>query len=100
MGVQVYTRHEFMIIQVAHEYVVVNRTKPFEKGHTHIKNFKTAKYVISQAIRYNIPSDLSPYLLTSLKRITSNEDYAEKLDIVIKNKKNKVQKYTNCANRR
>ena len=89
----IFQRGEFVILKVGNEYIVVNRNKVFKEGHTHIKSFDTAEYVINMARYRRIPRHLSPYLLTSLIRITKDEEYAEKIQALIDAKKDKKQKY-------
>ncbi len=89
MGNQVYSKNEFIIIQVSRGYIIVNRRKKFGEGHTHIRTFKTAKYLVDLALHYSMPYNLSPYLLTSLTRITESEIYKQKILDLIANKKNR-----------
>lgn len=95
MGNQVYCRNEYIIIRIGDEYVVYNKRKEFSNGHSHIKNFKTAKYLIDMAISKRIPNHLSCYLLTSLIRISDDLKYQIKIQELIDVKKNKKQKYIN-----
>lgn len=89
LGNQVYSKNEYSIIQVSRGFVIINRRKKFLEGHTHIKTFKTAKYLIDLAIHDSMPYNLSLYLLTSLTRITENESYKQKILDLITNKKNR-----------
>lgn len=89
MGNQVYSKNEYIIIKVSKGFVIINRRKRFEEGHTHIRNYKTAKYLVDLAIHNSMPHNLSPYLLTSLTRITENEDYKRRILDLIANKKNR-----------
>ena len=91
----IFQRGEFVILKVGNEYIVVNRNKIFKEGHTHIKCFDTAEYVINMARYRRIPRHLSPYLLTSLVRITNDEAYAEKIRELISVKAAKRQRYAN-----
>lgn len=91
----IFRRGEFVILKVGNEYIVVNRNKVFREGHTHIKSFGTAEYVINMARYRRLPRHLSPYLLTSLVRITDDAEYAEKIRGLISAKREKKQRYTN-----
>ena len=98
MGNQVYSKCEYIIIQVGRGFIVVNRRKRFTDGHTHIKTFKTAKYLVDLVIHNSMPYNLSPYLLTSLTRITENESYKQKILDLIANKKNRgLRRYRRTA---
>ncbi len=95
MGNNIYSRNEYMIIQMSRGFIVINRNKRFEEGHTHIRNFKTAKMLIGLAIRKSAPCHLPPYLLISLSRITEDDDFRTKMLELAEVKKNKKQKYVN-----
>ena len=98
MGNQVYSKNEYMIIKVSKGFVIINRTKKFEDGHTHLRSFKTAKFLIDLAIHKNMPHHLSPYLLTSLSRITADENYKQKVLALVESKDNrKKQRYKQSA---
>lgn len=98
MGNQVYSKSEYLIIQVSKGFIIVNRRKKFLEGHTHIKTFNTAKYLIDLAIHNSMPYHLSPYLLTSLTRITEDESYKQKIIALITNKKNRgLRRYRRSA---
>ena len=54
-------------------YVVYNTKKPFSDGHTHVKNFNTAKYLANLIVRQQIPRNCkSVYLLESFIRLETN----------------------------
>ena len=91
----IFQRGEFVILKVGNEYIVVNRNKVFKDGHTHIKSFETAEYVVNMARYRRIPRHLSPYLLTSLVRISKDEGYIGKIRELIETKRERKQKYTN-----
>lgn len=60
-------------------YIVHNTKKEFSKGHTHINNFNTAKYLATLALKNKIPSRLGRYQLISLIRISNSKTYKIKL---------------------
>ena len=98
LGNQVYSKCEYIIIQVSRGFIIVNRRKEFPEGHTHIKTFKTAKYLVDLAIHNSMPYHLSLYLLTSLTRITENESYKQKiLDLIANKKKRGLRRYKRSA---
>lgn len=97
MGNQIYSRNEYTVYRAGSSFVVLNRRKFFSEGHTHLNSFSSAKYIIDLAIRGRIPNHLSPYLLTSLYRISEDEVYRGRLTSLIAGKMNRRQKYTNTA---
>lgn len=59
-------------------YIVYNRKKDFKDGHTHINNFKTAKYIAYLSLYKRKPKGkLSPYLIESIIRISDDKKYKE-----------------------
>lgn len=95
MGTAVYTKKNFVIIDMDEGYIVVNKNKEFKQGHTHITNFNTAKYLIDMVLFSRIPYHLPIYLLISLQRLSNDEQYKEKIEELIRNKRNKQTKYVN-----
>jgi len=61
-------------------------------AHTHLRNFKTAKYLVELSIYKRLPLDLSNYLLISLQRINDGE-YKAKIEELRVNKRRKTQYY-------
>ena len=98
MGNQVYSKNEYIIIRMNRGFIVINKRKPFAEGHTHIKTFKTAKYLVDLAIHNSMPYNLSLYLLMSLTRISDNETYKRKIFDLIANKRNRgLRRYRRSA---
>lgn len=91
----IYRKKEFIILTVGHEYIAINQNKVFKKGHTHLKSFKQAEYLINIALHRRIPRHLSSYMLTSLIRISNDESYIESLQELIATKSERKQKYVN-----
>lgn len=91
----VYSKDEFIITSIDNEFIVINKKKRFKYGHTHIRNFKTAKYLIDMVSHKRIPYHLPVYLLVSLRRLSDDEVYAHKIAELIENKKNKRMNYVN-----
>lgn len=93
---QIYKKDEFIIIPFfkgrKQEFMVVNTKKEFKNGHTHLKSFKMAKYLISLARCQKINSGLRPYLLTSLTRISTDHEYIQKLEELLAVKRSKGHK--------
>lgn len=90
---QIYSKKHYNIYRVATGYIVHNTLKEFENGHTHLNGFDSAKYIIDLALHKSIPHHLDRYRLVSLTRITDDEEYAEKIRILLANKKSKDTYY-------
>jgi hypothetical protein len=95
VGTQVYTKKNFAIIDMDEGYIVINKDKEFKQGHTHITNFNTAKYLIDMVLYSRMPYHLPIYLLISLQRLSTDENYRDKIGELIKNKRDKENKYVN-----
>lgn len=91
MGNQIYARNEFAVVCVGRGYIVINRKKQFDEGHTHIRNFNTAKYIADLAAYHRIPNHLPIYLLVSLKRLAESEDQIIKIESLLENKQRRMR---------
>lgn len=94
---QIYAKENFIITSIENEFIVINKDKKFKYGHTHIRNFKTAKYLIDMVIHKRMPFHLPVYLLKSLQRLSDDMEYVARIEELIQNKLNKKQKYVNSA---
>lgn len=63
-------------------YIIHNTRKEFSKGHTHIDNYKTAKYITYLSLYKKIPKGkrLSNYLLDSIIRISTDKNYIKEIE--------------------
>lgn len=77
---QIRKRESFVIYRVRDGYIIHNEKKPFPVGHTHIRNFDTAKYIVNISRRKTVPKNMSRYLLNSLIRLTSDTHYKKRLE--------------------
>lgn len=80
--VTLYKRKNFKIYASVSEdngYIIVNTKKPFEKGHSHVNDYKLAKHIIDLAINYRVPNKEKTFIIDSLIRLTSDKDYIKKL---------------------
>ena len=75
-------------------FIIHNTRKPFEKGHTHLNNYDTSRYIIKLAYHHTVPKHLSIYLIDSLIRISNDEGYIHQLN-ELKQKELKLQKRNN-----
>lgn len=94
---QIYKKKHFIIFRVKDGFIVHNTKKPFYRGHTHISNLNTAKYIINLSINKNMPHHLSKYLIVSLIRLATDQRYIHRLNGLLEQKR-KPKK--NCENRR
>lgn len=82
--VQIYRKKNFVIYSCCTKnpaYIVHNKHKNFENGHTHINNYKTAKFIIDMAYNRSIPKKhISDYLIESIIRISEHKSYIESLE--------------------
>lgn len=77
--VLLYKKREFRIYGNNDEYIIHNSKKEFSDGHTHINNYKTAKWLINLAIHKSIPNRKKKYFLESLIRISTDNTYRNSL---------------------
>lgn len=89
---KVYEKKEFMIFPIKKGYVVYNSKKDFSDGHTHLKNFNSAKSAIDLVVNKKIPKSTNFYYLTSLIRIAQDKDYIDKIQELIETRKSKGKK--------
>ena len=62
------------------EYIIHNTKKEFQNGHTHIREFGTAKYLVNLALHRSLPNRRLKYFIESLIRISNDADYIDKLN--------------------
>lgn len=92
----VYKKQNFKIYDTGKEYIIHNSKLKFESHHTHIKDFKTCKYIINLCIHKTVPYHLSDYLLISILRLSDDVVYCEKIkDLLNKNRKRRYRKNEN-----
>lgn len=88
-------KHFNIYSNMNNDYIVHNTNKEFSVGHTHIKNYDTAKYIVYMALYKRMPKNnhLSEYLIDSVIRISDDEEYITKMKSfkrrTIKNKRKK-----------
>lgn len=75
----VYKKKNYVIYSNREGFIIHNKNKEFQEGHSHIGNFNTAKYLIDLAIYSRIPNRDSIYFLESLIRISNDPDYIKRL---------------------
>lgn len=86
---QIYKKDEFIIFPVRSGYIAVNTKGEFKDNHTHLKHFNATKKAINLVIGKKIPRSNSFYYLNSLKRLSLDQEYKDKITSLIKVKKQK-----------
>lgn len=66
-----YRRHNYVIYTNHHNgFIIHNTRKPFKNGHTHVNNYKTAKFILDIVDHQTIPNKkVSYYIIQSCIRI-------------------------------
>jgi hypothetical protein len=95
---QIYQRKQFKVYEAEDQYVLHNSALQGFR-HTHLRNFKTCKYLIELSLKERYPNDLPVYLLISLARINEGS-YQEKILELLKNKRKKDNYYNSKEKRR
>ena len=80
-SIVIYRRKSYIIIKTNRKsYIVINKKKSFKQGHTHTKDFKYSKSIIDLAIRKKLPRKPNQKIITSLIRISDDENYIKNLE--------------------
>lgn len=58
---KIYEKGQFIILEGDSQYILMNKHKGFDVGHTHLKNYKTALWLIKLAEHRSIPHHISLY---------------------------------------
>lgn len=78
--VRVYKKGPFNVYSdYSGEFIIHNRRKEFQTGHTHIREFKTAQYLVDLACHRSLPKRKLKYFIESLIRISDDDKYIAKL---------------------
>ena len=86
---EIYTQAEYTISKTDDGFCIVNN-RMTDFAHTHVKNLKSAKWLVELSISKKCPYDISKYFVESLIRINHDEKYLRKLnEILLKKKCNK-----------
>lgn len=91
---QLYSDNTFKIYHSRNGYIIHNYRKE-HFSHTHLKNYKTCIYLIRLIHARRIPRNISAYLLESLRRISPDDDYTEKIIAIQNARANRRQTYRN-----
>lgn len=83
----VYKKKNYKIFDSKDGFIIYNTKYDFSNHHTHIKNFHTCKYIIDLCLSKTIPEDLSEYLLVSMKRLTEDKTFRNRIQSKIDAKK-------------
>lgn len=84
---RIYKNKQFNLYQYGREYIIHNTYGNFSDHHSHINNYKTAKFLINLALHKTVPKKpISEYLINSLIRISTDKIYIDKLEKLKRNK--------------
>lgn len=98
---KVYSRKEYIILAVKKGYIVYNRNKPFEQGHSHLRSFNMSKTIIENCINKRTPKTNNLYLLESHVRVSNDDKYIKLVEELIEAKKSKDKlKYRNINSKK
>lgn len=102
MGKIVYSHNQYYIQEVysgkQKGYILANHNKEFAKGHSHLNNFKSAKYILFLAEKEKLPNDLDTYRMNSLYRILEDGPFRDKvLNLLQQKAKSQKSVYVNVA---
>ena len=92
---KVYGKYNFIVFKGRNGYIVYNKRKKFEHGHTHLYSLKSCKDAIEFVARRTVPHRAtSVYFITSLQRLSDDKYYIEELEefkqnLISSNKNNK-----------
>jgi hypothetical protein len=75
----VYMKNEFMVFKVDNGFIAFNSRLKFAEGHTHLKSLKQAVDAIRFVMNKKIPRRANIYYLSSLKRLSIDEEYNRKI---------------------
>ena len=93
---KVYSKKEYIVLEVKKGYIVYNINKPFDKGHSHLRSFSMAKTIIENCINKRAPKTNNLYLLSSHVRVSYDAEYIKLVEELIEAKRNKDKmKYIN-----
>ena len=90
---KIYEKGQFIILEGDSQYILMNKHKEFSEGHTHLKNYKTALWLIKLAEHRSIPHHISLYLLESLIRVSEDEVYVRHLRELQTSKRNRAKEF-------
>ena len=90
----IYRKDEFIILKVSEGFIVYNTKKEWENGHGHLKSLKAAKTAINLVQKGKLPRSRGFYYLTTLQRISTEEEYIERIEQLKQTRKEKGRKQT------
>ena len=80
---KVFTKKHMVVLEAtnngATNYIVINTKKQFEEGHTHIRTYEQALYLVDCILKNKIPKKCNKYFLESLIRLATNKKYIEQV---------------------
>lgn len=93
---KIYEKNQFIILKVKSKnkvgFIVYNKNKTWDTGHTHLNSLEMAKTIIKDVIKNKKPKTTNTYLLRSHIRLSENEKYISYLEQLIEVRSNKSYK--------
>ena len=87
----------YVIDRAGKGFIVINTSKPFERGHTHLKSLKMAKTIVCNVKNNKMPKTRNHYLLISHIRLSSDDGYIGKINELLRVRQSKGKRsYYNC----
>lgn len=88
----IYRKDEFIILKASKGFIVYNTKKEWKNGHSHLKSLKAAKTAINLVQKGKLPRSRGFYYLTTLQRISTEEEYIERIEQLKRTRKQKGRK--------
>ena len=86
------TRKDFKI-EKCDDCIRITRTDTDGDLHTHIHSKKLAETIINNVCSEKIPLHAHSRTLESMKRLSCNENYVNKINLLLENRQNKTKNY-------
>ena len=86
------TRKDFRV-EKCDDCIRVTRTDVDGDLHTHIHSKKLAETIINNVCSEKIPLHSHSRTLESMKRLSCNENYVNKINLLLENRQNKTKNY-------
>ena len=79
-----FNKKNFVVLQSKSGYIVYNKNKLWENGHTHTTSLKICRTLIDLVLQEKLPNTKDIWVYESILRIASNSQKKYKRDIISK----------------
>lgn len=79
-----FKKQNYVVLQDKNGYIVYNKNKLWENGHTHVANLKMCRTIIDFALNEKMPRTKDVWVYESILRIISNSQREYKKKIIQK----------------